>query len=78
MPKTSFWSTNHYAGDYYGTPAAPVRRALEQGGTVLLDVEPNGAFQVRKKLPQAVMIFLAPPSLAELRRRLSPGGYPAG
>ena len=51
---------NHYAGgDYYGTPAAPV---------------PNGAFQVRKKLPQAVMIFLAPPSLAELRRRLESRG----
>ena len=66
---------NHYAGgDYYGTPAAPVRRALEQGGTVLLDVEPNGAFQVRKKLLQAVMIFLAPPSLAELRRRLESRG----
>lgn len=51
-----------------------MRRALEQGGTVLLDVEPNGAFQVRKKLPQAVMIFLAPPSLAELRRRLESRG----
>ena len=38
---------NHYAsGDYYGTPAEPVRRVLDRGGTVLLDVEPNGAFQV--------------------------------
>ena len=58
---------NHYAsGDYYGTPAEPVRRVLDRGGTVLLDVEPNGAFQVLEKLPQAVMVFLAPPSLAEL------------
>ena len=66
---------NHYAsGDYYGTPAEPVRRVLDRGGTVLLDVEPNGAFQVLEKLPQAVMVFLAPPSLAELRRRLESRG----
>ena len=62
------------AGDYYGTPAEPVRRVLDRGGTVLLDVEPNGAFQVLEKLPQAVMVFLAPPSLAELRRRLESRG----
>lgn len=66
---------NHYAsGDYYGTPAEPVRQVLDRGGTVLLDVEPNGAFQVLEKQPQAVMVFLAPPSLAELRRRLESRG----
>lgn len=66
---------NHYAsGDYYGTPGEPVRQVLARGGTVLLDVEPNGAFQVREKLPEAVMIFLAPPSMAELRRRLESRG----
>lgn len=62
---------NHYAsGDYYGTPAAPIRETLEKGGTAILDVEPNGAFQILKKYPNATTVFLAPPSMAELRARL--------
>ncbi|MFR0734191.1 MAG: guanylate kinase [Oscillospiraceae bacterium] len=54
---------NHYAsGDYYGTPAEPVRRVLDRGGTVLLDVGPMARFRFWRKLPQAVMmVFLAPP-----------------
>lgn len=70
-----FLEYNHYAsGDYYGTPAAPIREVLDRGGVALLDVEPNGAFQVLEKLPEAVMIFLAPPSLAQLRQRLESRG----
>lgn len=62
---------NHYAsGDYYGTPARPIREIMQAGGTALLDVDPNGARQVLEHCPQAVTIFLAPPSMGELRRRL--------
>lgn len=62
---------NHYAsGDYYGTPATPVRQALARGGTAVLDVEPNGAFQILERYPQAVTIFLVPPTLEDLRVRL--------
>lgn len=62
---------NHYAsGDYYGTPAQPIHDIMEQGGTVLLDVDPNGALQVRQHCPEAVLIFVAPPSMAELHDRL--------
>lgn len=62
---------NHYAsGDYYGTPAAPILQTIAAGGTALLDVDPNGALQVAKQYPQAVLVFLAPPSMTELRRRL--------
>lgn len=62
---------NHYAsGDYYGTPSAPMLETMEQGGTAILDVDPHGAFQVRQHCPEAILIFLAPPSLAELRSRL--------
>lgn len=59
-----------YVGDYYGTPRAPVEQALEDGRDVLLEVELNGARQVAESMPDAVMIFIAPPSLVELERRL--------
>lgn len=66
---------NHYAsGDYYGTPAAPMLETMERGGTAILDVDPNGAFQVRRHCPEAILIFLAPPSLKELRTRLEHRG----
>lgn len=66
---------NHYAsGDYYGTPALPIRRIVEQGGTAVLDVEPNGMLQVQRWYPDALTIFLAPPNLEELRRRLENRG----
>lgn len=59
-----------YVGDYYGTPAKPVMDALERGQDVLLELELVGARKVKEKLPEAVMIFIAPPSLLELERRL--------
>lgn len=59
-----------YVGDYYGTPAKPVLDALERGQNVLLELELVGARKVKEKLPEAVMIFIAPPSLLELERRL--------
>ncbi len=59
-----------YVGDHYGTPAAPVRSALAQGQDVLLELELVGARQVKQRMPDAVMIFIAPPSLYELERRL--------
>ena len=59
-----------YVGDYYGTPRAPVEAALRAGRDVLLELELAGARQLRQALPDAVMIFIAPPSLAELERRL--------
>lgn len=59
-----------YVGDYYGTPAKPVLDALERGQDVLLELELVGARKVKEKLAEAVMIFIAPPSLLELERRL--------
>jgi len=59
-----------YVGDHYGTPAAPVDAALAAGRDVLLEIELDGARQVKAARPEAVMIFIAPPSLAELERRL--------
>lgn len=59
-----------YVGDYYGTPLAPVKEALDAGQDVLLELELVGARQVKRRMPHAVMIFIAPPSLFELERRL--------
>ena len=59
-----------YVGDHYGTPAAAVDEALEAGRDVILEIELDGARQVKAKRPDAVMLFLAPPSLAELEHRL--------
>lgn len=59
-----------YVGDYYGTPIGPVEDALAQGIDVLLELELVGARQVRQRLAEAVMVFIAPPSLDELERRL--------
>lgn len=59
-----------YVGDYYGTPSKPVLNALDRGQDVLLEVEVVGARKVKARLPEAVMMFIAPPNLVELERRL--------
>jgi guanylate kinase len=59
-----------YNNRYYGTPAAPIEAALAEGRDVLLEIEIQGARQVREKRPDAMMFFVQPPSLAELERRL--------
>jgi len=59
-----------FVGNCYGTPKAPVLQQLEAGQHVLLDIEVQGAAQVKKAMPEAVLVFLAPPSLEELERRL--------
>lgn len=59
-----------YNGNYYGSPAGPIRRELEAGRDVVLEIETAGAMQVREKFPEAVLIFVLPPSFGELERRL--------
>lgn len=59
-----------FVGEYYGTPAAPVMAALERGQDALLELELVGAREVKRKVAEAVMIFIAPPSMFELERRL--------
>lgn len=63
-----------YSGNYYGTPKAPVEENLEQGRDVVLEIETQGAFQVKKLRPDAVSIFILPPSINELHRRLKKRG----
>ena len=59
-----------YVDNYYGTPAPYVIDKLEAGVDVILEIELQGALQIREKIPEAVLIFLLPPSADELERRL--------
>lgn len=61
-------------GQLYGTPAEPVRSALADGRTILLDVDVQGGRQVHQKMPSATFILIVPPSDAELASRLSKRG----
>ncbi|WP_457568455.1 guanylate kinase [Desulfurobacterium sp.] len=61
-------------GNFYGTPKDRVIKALNEGKDILLDIDTQGALQVKKNYPDAVLIFILPPSLAELERRLKSRG----
>lgn len=63
-----------YCGNYYGTPLKPVNEMLENGKNVILEIEVKGAMKVKKLRPDTLMIFILPPSVAELRRRLNKRG----
>jgi len=61
---------NEYVGNYYGTPRKPVEKATSEGRDAIIEVDVNGAAQIREKLQDAVSIFIMPPSYEELERRL--------
>lgn len=61
---------NVFVGNYYGTPRIPVEKAVSEGRDIIIEVDVNGAAQIRKKLPEAVTVFIMPPSFEELKRRL--------
>lgn len=64
-----FLEYDAHMANYYGTPEGQLNEKLETG-SVILDIEPNGAFMVRKRREDATLIFIAPPSMEELLRRL--------
>ena len=63
--------------NYYGTPRAFVEEVLASGRDCILEIDPQGALQVRKATDEAVLVFIAPPSLEELRARLTGRGTEA-
>ncbi len=67
-----------YSGNRYGTPKKAVETLLNDGRDVLLEIEPQGALQVKKLLPEAVLVFLIPPTMAELKNRLVTRGREGG
>lgn len=73
ISRDAFLEYDAHMDNYYGTPVAQLNEKLDRG-SVILDIEPNGAFCVREKRPDATLIFIAPPSLEELERRLRSRG----
>jgi guanylate kinase len=59
---------------WYGTPREPVERALAAGELIILAIDVQGAMQVRRSMPEALLLFILPPGEAELRRRLQARG----
>ena len=59
-----------YVDHYYGTPRSYVEDRLNEGKDVILEIEIQGAMQIKKKVPEAVLIFITPPSMEELKNRL--------
>ena len=73
IEKDAFIEYDAHMDNYYGTPKDQLEEKLAKGH-VLLDIEPNGAFIVRKARPDATLIFIAPPSVEELEKRLRSRG----
>jgi guanylate kinase len=63
-----------YVGNLYGTPREPVERTIGEGKDIILEIDVKGAMQVKRNFPEGVFIFLLPPSLDELRQRISGRG----
>ncbi len=59
-----------FCDNFYGTPRKQVEEKLREGFDVILEIETNGAMQIKKNFPDAILIFILPPSVSELRRRL--------
>jgi guanylate kinase len=74
IAKDEFLEYAEYVGNFYGTPKKYVDAAMNEGKDVILDIEVQGAIQVCGKRPETVRIFIAPPSWAELERRLTERG----
>ena len=74
ISKNELLEYNKYVDNYYGTPRKPVETAVNNGKDIIIEVDVNGAAQIRSKLPDAIGIFIMPPSFSELKRRLSGRG----
>lgn len=68
--KDKFLEYAQFAGNYYGTKQKYIHQRFEEGMNLILEIETQGALQVKKKMPEAVLIFIAPPSFEELEHRL--------
>lgn len=74
LEKDAFLEYNKYLENYYGTPKAPIEEHIARGDDVLIECDVNGAYAIRRKLPEAVSVFIMPPSFEVLKKRLSGRG----
>lgn len=69
------WASVH--GNFYGTPKDAVMKRIERGRNVILEIDVQGGLQVKKAMPETVLVFILPPSISELRQRLTGRGTDA-
>ena len=74
LSRNMFLEHNVFVGNYYGTPREPVDEVLINGGEIIIEVDVNGAANIRKNLINTVSIFIMPPSFEVLKNRLSGRG----
>lgn len=70
IKRDKFLEYAQFAGNYYGTKQKYINQKFAEGLNIILEIETQGALQVKKKMPEAVLIFIAPPSVEELEHRL--------
>lgn len=68
---------NNYVGNYYGTPRGPVDKVIAEGGEIVIEVDVNGARNIKNAVDSAISVFIMPPSLEALRQRLTGRGTDA-
>lgn len=74
IAENGFLEWAQYSDNYYGTPLAPIKEHLEAGDYVILEIEVQGAFQVKNLFPDACLVFIEPPSMEVLLERLTGRG----
>jgi guanylate kinase len=70
IEEDKFLEYANFAGNYYGTKKKYIKEKFDEGFNIILEIETQGALQVKEKMPEAVLIFIAPPSTEELEKRL--------
>lgn len=75
MAKLGYFAEHFQVHQYnYGTPRGPLEKVRQKGGVIILDVDIQGAFKLKKEYADAIMIFVLPPSVPELKKRLRQRG----
>lgn len=74
IEKKELLEWDEYCGNFYGTPKKFILDSMEKGQDVILDITVAGAVDIKKEFPEAIMIFVLPPSLEELRKRIGNRG----
>ncbi len=70
IDNNKFLEWAEFAGNFYGTKKKYIQKCLEEGKDIILEIETKGALQVKKQMPESVLIFIAPPSIEALESRL--------
>ncbi len=71
VAENKFLEYAQFCDNYYGTPTEEVQKQLSRGNDVILEIEVQGALQIKEKFPECILIFVVPPSFAELKDRLT-------